>query len=746
VYEPRRALLHSASPPYPGRPSHRSERDERAPDCELPPRKRVRDVAREETHAMRRPQDLVRNSLAALCALVFVLPARADEGMWLFNRAPKKLIKEKYGFELTDAWLEHIQKSAVRISTGGSGSLVSPNGLVMTNHHVGSDMLEKLSTKEHDYIANGFYAKTAGDELKCPDMEIDILWTIEDVTEKVLGAVTAGMSSADASTAKRKARTALEAESKAKSGLHVESVELYQGARYHLYSYKRYTDVRLVMAPEKGIAFFGGDPDNFEFPRYDLDMCFFRIYEGGKPLRAEHYLKWSRNGATDSELVFVAGHPGRTERLFTVDHLKYLRDFSYPLSMRSIWRREVQLATFMGRSEENRRIAEGDFFGMQNTRKARTGIYAGLMDPVIMGAKLAAEQKLRAAVDANADWKKQWGDGWDMISQAKKTQKEFAVRNTVLSGLGGALFGKALTLVRLADEKPKPSADRLREYRDSNLESIELQLFSPAPIYPELEVENVSASLMLMVEMLGGEDPSVVALLAGKNPRARAEELVLGSKLMDVAERKRLADGGKAAIDASKDPMILAARAMDAEARALRKRFEDEVDGPEKLGYAKVAAAGFALNGEDQYPDATFTLRLSYGTVKGLEQEGKQIAPFTNFAGLYERSEERDNEYPFELPPRWAAAKDMINLNTPFNFVSTCDIIGGNSGSPVVNKQGEVVGLIFDGNIQSLVLNIAYEEKQARAVSVDSRAMIDALRRIYDCNALADEIVGTPAK
>lgn len=695
---------------------------------------------------MNRIPTLHRIAFAAALCLAFVPTARADEGMWLFNHAPKKQIQSKYGFELTDTWLEHVQKSAVRISTGGSGSLVSPNGLVMTNHHVGSDMLEKLSTKEDDYIASGFYAQTAEQEIKCPDIEMHVLWSIEDVTDKVLAGVKPGMSSADANTAKRQARSAIEEEAKKKSGLHCETVELYQGGRYHLYSYKRYTDVRLVMAPEKGIAFFGGDPDNFEYPRFDLDMCFFRIYDGGKPLHPEHYLEWSRNGAAENDLVFVAGHPGRTERLFTTEHLEYLRDFSYPLTMRSIWRREVQLATFMGRSEENRRIAEGDYFGIQNTRKARTGIFAGLMDPAIMAAKLDAEKKLRAAVDANPEWKKQWGDGWDMVAQAKKTQKEFAVRFTALGGgsmaLGGQLFGKAVTLARLADEKDKPNGERLREFRSSNMESLELQLYSPAPIYPDLEVENLTAGLQNMVELLGGKDATVVTVLDGKSPRARAEELVHGTKLLDVEERKKLAAGGKQAIETSKDPMIQLARALDAESRGLRKRFEDEVDGPEKLGYAKIAAASFAVNGEDQYPDATFTLRLSYGTVKSYEENGKKIAPFTNFAGLYERADERGNKYPFELPPRWAKSKDVINLNTPYNFVSTCDIIGGNSGSPVVDKAGQVVGLIFDGNIQSLVLDIAYEEKQARAVSVDSRAIVEALRKVYGCGALADEITG----
>jgi len=683
-------------------------------------------------------------ALSASCLVPSV--ARADEGMWLFNRPPSKQIQSRYGFDLTAQWLDHVQKSAVRISTGGSGSIVSSKGLVMTNHHVGSDMLEKMSTKDRDYIKSGFYARTIAEEQKCPDIEMNVLWTIEDVTDRVKNAATASMSTAEGNTARRQMMSTIEKEASDKTGLKCEVVTLWQGGRYHLYSYKRFEDVRLVMAPEKDIAFFGGDPDNFEFPRYDLDMCFFRIYENGKPLEAEHYLKWSRNGAADGDLVFVAGHPGNTQRLNTVDHVKFMRDTQYPLQMRSIWRREVQLATFMGRSEEYRRIAEGDFFGMQNTRKARTGIFAGLQDPAFLAAKVAAENKLRTAVAANADWNKQWGDGWAKIAQAKRVHASMLVRLSGLGGpgmaLGGQLLGKARDLVRVADEASKPNSERFREYRESAKPTLELGLFSPAPIYPELEIENLSAGLQLMGELLGCEDATFVAAMAGKSPHARAEELVRGTKLMDIAERKRLYEGGKAAIDASKDPMILFVKSLDAESRSLRKRFEDEVDAPEKDGYAKVAAAGFAVNGEDQYPDATFTLRLSYGTVKGYVQDGRDVAPFTNFGGLYRRSEERGGAYPFEIPASWKAAREKLNPNTPYNFVSTCDIIGGNSGSPVINKAGEVVGLIFDGNIQSLVGNLGYDETFNRAVSVDSRAMIEAMRKVYDAGPLADEITG----
>jgi len=682
-----------------------------------------------------------------LAALLFSPRADADEGMWLFNRPPSKQLKDRYGFEPGKEWLEHVQKSCLRVSTGGSGSIVSADGLVMTNHHVASDILAKLSTKDNDLLARGFFAPTRAEEAKCPDVELLVLWNIEDVTERVMGAAVPSMSTAEAQGARRKMMAAIEQESKEKSGMQSEVVTLYQGGRYHLYQYKRFTDIRLVFAPDKQAAFFGGDNDNFEYPRYCLDVTFLRIYENDRPLRPDHFLKWSRKGCLEGDLVFVAGHPGRTERLFTNDHLEFLRDVQYPMSLLRLWRREVQLATFRGRSEEWARIAEDDFFGVQNSRKAYTGLMAGILDPAIMNEKAQAERRLKAFVWGDGERTAKWGDAWDRVADSQKTATEQYERFLALGRLGLALgsdlCGIAKDLVRATAEKEKPNTERLREYIDANLETLEFQLFSPAPIYPELEVDRIESHLSFMAELLGGGHELLKLALAGRSPRARAEELVSGCTLTEVENRRKLYEGGKSAVDTCSDPMIRFMKSLDPEARALRKLWEDKVDSPQREGYAKLAAAKFALEGENVYPDATFTLRLAYGTVKGYEENGQKVAPFTAIAGLYERCEQRNGVFPFNLDPRWVSARSKLHQDTPFNFVHTCDIIGGNSGSPTIDKKGEVVGLIFDGNIQSLVLDICYTDVQSRAVSVDSRALIEALRNVYGAGVIAEELLGS---
>lgn len=682
---------------------------------------------------------LKRIALPAAAVVLSLSPLlRADEGMWLINKPPVQTLQSKYGFTPTAQWLEHAQKSAVRFNTGGSGSLVSAEGLVMTNHHVGSDMIAKLSTPTKDLLGTGFLAKRRGDELKCPDLEINCLWTIEDVTDRVKAAG-AGLSTAEANTARRKAMSTIEQEAKDKSGLDCQVVTLYQGGQYNLYSYKRYTDVRLVFAPEQQIAFFGGDNDNFEYPRFNLDCCFFRIYDNGQPLKPEHFFKWSQ-GSQENDLAIVLGHPGRTSRQYTVDHLKYVRDHSLPDRLKGMTLREIQLQGFTGRSPEHNRIGKDDLFGVANGRKSMTGQLSGLLDPALMARKAEAEQRLRSFAAGRTS---SGNDPWATIAAAQEINKSLADRRAAIgAALGGELAGTALTLVRLADELPKPSAERLREYRETALPSVYLNLYSEAPIYDLIEIDRLAAGLQNMAITLGADDPMVVSAFAGRSPRDRAAELIKGTKLRDIAERKRLAEGGLNAVLSSDDPLIQHARALDAESRRLRKQYEDEVEAKEREGYAAIAQHKFDMEGDSVYPDATFSLRMSFGPITGYTEDGAAIKPYTNFAGLYERFNERKGMPPFDLPKRWTDKKGKLDLKTPFNFLCSADIIGGNSGSPVVNTRGEVIGLIFDGNIHSLVGNFVYDERMNRAVAVDSRAIIEAMKKMYDAKDLAAEITG----
>lgn len=670
--------------------------------------------------------------------------------MWLFNNPPYKILQDKYHFQPTAAWLEHLQKASVRFNSGGSGSFISADGLVMTNHHVGADCLQKISTQEKDYVKSGFEAKVRSEEPKCVDLELNVLMSIEDVTTRVAAAVTSGMNSADSEKARRAVINEIEKESRDKTGLRSNVITLYNGGQYHLYRYKRYTDVRLVFAPQKAIAFFGGDPDNFEYPRYDLDICFFRVYENDQPVHVEHYLKWSEAGAMEGELIFVSGNPGRTERLDTVAHLEYQRDLVVPGALNLLRRREVLLKNYSDRSIENARRAEDEYFGIQNSRKAYLGMLGGLQDPAIMEKKRDSEKSLRDKISADPKLQQAYGDAWDQVSATLKTLVKIRDEYNLI-GYGPAkraqafnseLFDTAITLLRLAQETPKPNNERLREFSEANLEPLKLQLFSEAPIYDDLETVKLADSLGLTMEVMGADNELVKKVMAGKSPRDRAAELVHGTKLKDVAVRKQLADGGMKAIDASNDPMIALAKLIDPPARRIRQTFEQQVDEPQRQAYGKIANARFAVYGSSVYPDATFTLRLAFGEAKGYTEEGKKIPWATTLGGTFEHAAAHENKDPFELPAIWNERKAKLNLSTPFNFVSTADIIGGNSGSPVVNRNGELVGIIFDGNIQSLVLDYIYTDQEARAVAVHSAGILEALRKVYAADRLVAEITG----
>ncbi|MEY2429835.1 MAG: hypothetical protein QOJ40_2720 [Verrucomicrobiota bacterium] len=683
----------------------------------------------------------MKHPLFCLVCCILALGASADEGMWLFNQPPRQLLSERHQFGASDAWLDHLQKSSVRFNSGGSGSFVSGDGLLISNHHVGADALQKVSTNEKNYLRDGFYARSLGEEIKCLDLEINVLQSIENVTERVNAAVPGDGDPAAAFAARRKVIAEIEKESLERTGLRSDVVTLWQGGAYHLYRYKRYTDVRIVFAPEQQIAFYGGDPDNFEFPRFDLDICLFRAYENGKPARVKDFLKFQSAGAHQGDLVFVSGHPARTSRLLTMAELENLRDQALPLRLDRLNHLEVLFGNWSARSEENARRARDDLFSAQNSRKAWNGRLAGLLDPDLMGAKRVAEADFKARLAAKPGLADALA-AYDKIAGATKILAAQAVRHELLEN-GRAFncesFGIARTLLRAGDERPKPNGDRLHEFSDAGRESLEFGLFSGKPIYADLEFLTFADSLTLLASQLGVNDPLVQRLLAGKAPRDRALELLQGTKVRDVAFRRRLYEGGAHAVSAAKDPMIEFARLTDADARALRKVSENQGEAKQQA-HAAISRARNTLFGTAGYPDATFTLRLAFGTVKGYEENGQPVPALTTLAGLYGRATEMKNRPPFDLPPRWEKRKSRLSLKTPLNFVSTCDIIGGNSGSPVVNRAGEFVGIIFDGNLESLPWDYAFSDKQGRAISVDAASILEALKKVYGAGELAREL------
>jgi hypothetical protein len=496
------------------------------------------------------------------------------------------------------------------------------------------------------------------------------------------------------------------------------------------------------MAPESRIAFFGGDVDNFEYPRFDLDVCFFRVYADGKPLRTEHHLAWSASGARDGDLALVCGHPGGTHRAYTADHVRFLRDVEVPVRLDRLCRREVQLQVFAGRSAENARIAQGDLFGVRNARKRTLGQLAGLLDPEVVARKAAADLALLG--EAPEERREDARRAFARVAESLVARRALGERRDLLAGryhaLRSDLFSIARHLVRLADEKAKPNAERLREYRESGMDSLLQEVLSPAPIHDDLEVDRLECGLTLLSNVLGSEDGVVRAATAGLSPRARAAALVHGTRLKDVAARRALVDGGSAAVRASTDPMVRLAIDVDASAREIRRRFEDEVEAVEREGYARLAEIRSATAGAGRYPDANFTLRLSCGPVKGYREGGKDVPAFTTIGGAFARMEERGGVEPFALPKRWTDRRGALALETPFNFVCTADIVGGNSGSPVLDRKGEVIGLVFDGNLGSLVWDLQYTDETARCVCVDARAVVESLRKVYDAASLADEL------
>ena len=681
--------------------------------------------------------------IAALAALA-ALPAAADEGMWTFDNPPRDAIRQQYGVTLDSAWLDRVRLATVRLDSGCTGSFISGEGLVLTNHHCAEDCIAQNSSEGNDLNANGFHAASREKELRCEEDSISVLVGTEDVTAKVTAAL-AGVAPEGVVEARRAALTKLEQaceeeSTKSKGGaLKCERVSLYQGGQHWIYKYRRYEDVRLVFAPERDIAAFGGDPDNFQFPRWSLDFSMMRVWEGDKPAKTPNHLRFAWAGAQPGDPVFVSGHPGNTDRLLTAAQLEVQRDTFMPFWLMRFSELRGRMIQYSKTSDEARRTVEAYLNSVENSIKVRRKQFDALLDDALIENAKAKETALREAVAA----KPGLGDAagaWEQIAAAQAAWSDILVPYTFLEGGAGfnsELFNHARTLVRAAAEREKPNEARLPGFTDARLPAIVQTLKADSPIYPEFEILRLSFSLERMREWLGPDDPVVRQVFGKDSPDALAERLVRQSSLGNAAARTALYDGGQASIAASEDPMIRLAAAVDPASRALRKTFETEVEGPVARGQEAIARARFAAYGTSIYPDATFTLRLSYGAMKGWTEKGEEVRPWTELSRAFERA---TGEPPFRIPDRWMAVKDRLDMSTRANFTTNNDIVGGNSGSPMLNAAGEIVGLAFDGNIHSISGSYWFDERINRTIGVHPGFIRAALEKVYDANALLEEI------
>jgi len=664
----------------------------------------------------------------------------ADEGMWTFDNPPVKQLKAKYGFEPNQKWLDHIRLSSVRFMDGGSGSFISSDGLVLTNHHVAVGQLQKMSSEDKNYVKTGFKAEKWENEIKCPDLEVNILVDFEDVTDEVVSVVKSDKNMAENYKAKKAKMAEIENRNKEKTGLESEVVNLYHGGEYWLYQYKKYTDVRLVFAPERSAAFFGGYNDNFTYPRYDLDFALFRVYENDKPIKCKNYLKWNSDGIKKDELVFVSGHPGSTDRLYTFSQLEFKRDCEYPYVLKFIDRKLALLKEYAKRGPEQQRKAMVYQFGLLNGLKAMQGEYNGLQDTAVTNIKKRQEHKLKDLVKSDSKLRKKYSSAWNEISKVidleKERYDELFYRRISFSNLSNYALG----IVRFVEEIEKPDKDRLEGYHKTDVERIKFRLFSPAPIYKDLEEVNMVDLFQTVKKELGEDDEFVKSLIGDRNPEEYAHKLFSDTRLDKVEFRKKLINGGKEAVQKCNDPLILLAKRIDPIMRKDRKWRKENISSKLNFASEKIAKARFGIYGKNIYPDATFSLRLSYGTVKGYEMNGTIAPCFTTLYGLYDRAISFKGDEDYFIPEKFWQREDKLDLSTLVNFVSTCDIIGGNSGSPVINRDGEIVGLIFDGNIESLTGRFVYDIEKSRAVAVHIGYITEALDKLYDADFILDEI------
>lgn len=681
-------------------------------------------------------------ALAAACTVFLSTAPRADEGMWTYDHPPLKLIQKRYGFTPTQAWLDHLRLASCNIG-GGSGSFVSPDGLILTNHHVARGYLQELSTPEHDYVRDGFYAKTPADELKAPGAMIRVLQSMQDVTAEVDASAKADMAPAQAQKARDAAIARIEKECHEKTGLRGEVVTLYGGARYVLYRYKEFTDVRVVMAPEMQAAYFGGDADNFYYPRFDLDFSFLRVYENGKPASTPDYIKMDPAGVTDGMPVFVSGHPGRTDRLDTLAQLTYLRDVSYPAILEQLAGMDRALSAYSGKGSKQAQEAQSMLFYVHNSIKALTGEYDGLKDPDLMADKARQENALREAVAKNPD-RKQFEMAWTQVEKVTAWERahfnEIMYESRVPDAYG--LAGTALGILRYAEEVKKPDAERLDGYHDAQIPGLLRRLKAPRPYYKGMDEAMLSHELAVLEAKLGASAPYVKTLLAGRTPDQRANDVMEGTRLEDAEFRLSLLKDDGMAVKASTDPLISFVRLMDPTLRRLQQALKDNVEAVVQPALGEIAKAQFAVYGDTVYPDATGTLRLAFGTVAGYPFDTTEVPYKTTFYGLYDRAYAFDNKGDFQLSKMEEARLGRLDLKTPMDFVCAADITGGNSGSPIVDKEGRLVGLVFDGNPQSNPNTFVYSEKVARCVAVDSPAILEALTKLYDAPRVLQELQG----